>query len=102
MAKKTVQAVRQTELEAEKMEKDALAKKEEILAQAHLTAKSLTTSMTQDAMKKAEQNLKTAKLQANEIMEASGQRAENEVLLLEEMLKSKEESAIDLILSNVI
>lgn len=102
MAKKTVQAVRQAELDAEKMEKEALTKKEEIIAQAHLTAKTLMTSMTKEAMSKAEQALNATKLQTNEIMETSIQKAQNEVLILEEMLKSKEKSAIDLILSNVI
>ena len=72
MAKETVQAVRKAEIAAEKMIKDAQLQKETIVAEAENKAKDLSTSLLK------------------------------EVELLLAMAKTKEQVAIDLVISNVI
>jgi V/A-type H+/Na+-transporting ATPase subunit G/H len=102
MAMETVQAVRQAELNAAQLEKEAIQKRELILAEAQQNAKSMITSMTKEALAKAEQKLLEANGQGAKRMETSKQNAEKEVLLMKEMLKSKEQEAIKLVLSSVI
>jgi len=102
MAKETVQAVRQAELNAVQIEKDANTQREAILLEAQQNAKTMITSMTKEAIAKAESDLGAAKHQGTETLEAAKLRAETEVLLIKEMIKEKEQSAIDLVLSNVI
>ncbi len=102
MAKETVQAVRQAELKATQKEIEAQQKKEQILSEAGQTAKNLITSMTKEALLKAEREMEQANNQGAQILEASKQKAEKEVLLLKEMVKGKEQAAIDIVLSNLI
>ena len=102
MAKETVKAVRSAELSAVQIEKEAEHKKEEILLDAQQKAKSIIVSMTKEAQSKAERDLREAKEQGMAIMAAGKQRAENEIRLLNEMVKNKEQAAIELVLSNVI
>jgi V/A-type H+/Na+-transporting ATPase subunit G/H len=102
MAKETVQAVRQAELKAAELERDTLSKKEKILSDAQLEAKTLVAAMTKQANETAERNLIKANQQGEQMMEAAKQRAEAEVIMMREMAKSKEEAAINLVLSNVI
>jgi V/A-type H+-transporting ATPase subunit G/H len=102
MAKETVQAVRQAELNAAQKEKDALLRKEEIISEAGQNAKAFIASMTKQAFEKAEHNLAAANQRGAEIMEAAKLKAESEVLIMKEMAQRKEEAAIHLILSSVI
>ncbi len=102
MAKETVQAVRQAELNAAEKEKEALLEKEKILSDAKQEAKTLIAKMTKQALDVAEHNLFLANQQGVEMMDAAKKRADNEVLLMKEMAKNKEEVAINLVLSNVI
>lgn len=55
MAKETVQAVRNAEMSAAKMEKEALGKKETIIAEAHKKAKELSDFMVKEAQAKSGQ-----------------------------------------------
>ena len=102
MAKETVQAVRQAELNAAQIEKDATAEKDAILSKAQEDAKISVTSITKDALAKAKQDLEQAEVQGAELMEFAVQRVEQEILMLKEMVKSKEQAAIELVLSQVI
>jgi len=102
MAKETVQAVRQAELNAAQFEKNANMQREAILQEAEQNAKTMINSMTREAIEKAESNLSAARHRGTETLEAAKLRAETEVLLIKEMIKEKEQSAIDLVLSNVI
>jgi UDP-N-acetylmuramyl tripeptide synthase len=102
MAKETVQAVRQAEILAAQKEKDALLRKDEIIAQAGQNAKALVTSMTKQALDKAGHNLAAADQRGKEMLEAARLKAESEVLVMNEMVQRKEEAAIKLILSSVI
>ena len=102
MAKETVQAVRQAELNAAQIEKDATVKKDAILSKAQEEAKISISSITKDALAKAKQDLERAEVQGAEFMEIAVQRVEQEILMLKEMVKGKEQVAIDLVLSEVI
>ncbi len=102
MAKETVQAVRQAELNAAQKERDVQLQKETIISEAGQNAKTLITSMTKQAMENAEQSLATANKKGNEMIMAAKLKAENEVLLMKEMAQRKEEAAINLVLSSVI
>jgi V/A-type H+/Na+-transporting ATPase subunit G/H len=102
MAKESVQAVRQAEINAAQKEKDALQEKERIITEAGQNAKTLITSMTKQAMEKAELKKTAANQKGIELLEAARLKAENEVLLMREMAQRKEEAAIKLVLSSVI
>lgn len=102
MAKETVQAVRQAELNALQKEREALQKKEEIIAKAQQQAKEIINSKVKQAMEKAESDFAKAKQRGEEIANAARVKAEDEVLIMKEMVGRKEEAAIKLILSSVI
>jgi vacuolar-type H+-ATPase subunit H len=102
MAKETVQAVRQAELNAAQKEREANEKKEAILSEAQLNAKTMISTMTKEALEKAERNLTLANERGVEMLEAAKKKAESEVLLMKEMAQRKEEAAINLVLATVI
>jgi hypothetical protein len=58
--------------------------------------------MTKEASLNAEKELNAARFKGNEMMEEVKNRAENEVLLMKEMLKDKEQAAIRLVISTII
>jgi vacuolar-type H+-ATPase subunit H len=78
------------------------AKRDAILADAQQTAKTMISSMIKEAAAQSEKDLNSAKRKASEIMEKAVSRAEGEVFIINEMVKEKEKSAIDLVLNNVI
>ncbi|MDF2472659.1 MAG: hypothetical protein K0R92_172 [Lachnospiraceae bacterium] len=102
MAKETVQAVRQAELNAAQAEKEATLKRDEIILKAHEEAKTIIVTMTKDAAKNGEESLSLVQSQGEELLKAAELKAEKEILLLKEMVKSKEQTAINLILSEVV
>lgn len=102
MAKETIQAVRQAELNAVQKQRDAQQKKEANIHEAEQQAKTLIASMTKQAMEKAEHDLVAANQRGNELIDAARLKTENEVILMKEMAGRKEEAAIQLILSSVI
>lgn len=102
MAKETVQAVRQAELNAVQKEKDALTKKEEIIAEAERNARALITARTKQAVEKSEHNLSAANQRGTEIMEAAKSKAESEAFMIKETAQKREEAAVRLILSSII
>lgn len=102
MAQDTVQAVRQAELNAANKEKEALQKKESILTKAQQDAKELIASKVSETQMLSEKKLKNASNQGEERLEAAKRKADQEVLILQEMVKSKEQAAIDFIISSLI
>lgn len=102
MAKETVQAVRQAELNALQKEKDALSKKETIISESEQKAKALISSMTKQAMEKAEYDLADAYQYGITLVEAAKAKALEESILLKNITEKKEKDAIQLIISCVI
>lgn len=101
MAKETVQAVRQAEINAAKMEKEAFQKKEAILENAQRNAGQLVAEMTKKALEKADKDLAAANRRGQERLESSKVKAENEILIMKELAERKETEAIDLVISSV-
>ncbi len=102
MAIEIVQAVRQAEQDAGRLEKEASVKADVIIQKANEEGKLLVSAMTREILAKAEKDLAQAQLQGSELMVTAVQKAEKEILLLKEIVKSKEQTAIDLVLSEVI
>lgn len=101
MAKETIQAVRKAELNAARMEKEAGERREAILAEAQQDARSMITSMTKEAAAKAAKDLSEANHQGEEKVKTARIRAENEVLLMKEIMEEKEEAARKVVLSRL-
>lgn len=102
MVNETVQAVRNAELKAAEKENEALRKKEELLSKAQNEAKDLITSKVKEANLLSEKKLKAANESSAVKLEAAKLKADQEVLLLQEMVKGKEQVAIDFIISSLI
>ena len=102
MVSESVQAVRKAEVNAAQIEKEALAKKEAILETAKQSAKSLVATRIKEAQVKAEAAVRQAEDRSKEILEESKSKAEKEVSFMKEIMKSKEQAAIDLVLASVI
>lgn len=102
MAKETVDAVRQAELNATQIEKDATVKRDSIILNAQEEAKTIISTLIKEAQNIAEQNSRQVQSQGEEFMKNAEVKAEKEILLLKELTKSKEQETIHLILSEVI
>lgn len=102
MAIESIQAVRQAEFQAEQIEKDAIQNKDAILSKAQQEANTLITSMSKEAQANAERNMVNAIRKGEETVEAAKRNAEKEILLMKELVKEKEQAAIDLVIANVI
>ncbi len=102
MALEAVQAVRQAELKAAQIEKEASAAKEALLSEAKQKANKLIDTRVKEAQAKAEQELKAAERRSMELMEEAKAKAEKEIVFMKEIVKSKEQAAINLVLSSLI
>ncbi len=102
MALESVQAVRQAELQAAQIEKEAIAKKEALLADAKQKAKEFIETRMKEAQAKAENDLKAAERRSMELLEDAKQKADKEVLFMKELVMNKEQAAIELVLTNLI
>lgn len=102
MVKETIDAIREAEFSASELEKEAVKKREEILSNAQVQAKTIVASVTKDAMTKAELDMEQARLQGLKLMEIALQNAEKEILVLKEETTYKKNSIIEIILSDLI
>ena len=101
MAKDIVEAVRTAELDADKTEKDAYSKKEQIIKNAEDDAKNTSNALIKEAKQRAEAMLKTAKLQSEKLFEKANSEAQEEVKSLQSKAKQKEAEAVKLIYSEL-
>lgn len=102
MAKETIQSIKQAELKAEQIEKDAFDKHEELINKALDEVKTIVFNMTNDAKLQSSKELELAKGQGKSIMDEVVERAEKEIMLLKELSKGKEKEAIKIVLSEII
>lgn len=102
MAKETVHAVRQTEIRAAQMEKEAFQRAETILLDAQKNAGQLVAEMTKKALEKAEKDLAATNQRGQTLLESSKVKAESEILIMKELAERKETEAINLVISSVI
>lgn len=102
MAKETVDAVRQAELNATKIENESAVKKEEIIQKASDDAKLLISTRTKEELAKSARELDKTNVASENLMKEAVLKAEQEISLLRELVKSKEKAAIELVLGEVI
>lgn len=102
MAKDTIQAVLRAEEKAAQIEKNAVAEGEAIVSKAKEDAKSLIASMTKLRLTQEEKDLEAARIQGDKYMEAAIKQAEQDIVMLKEIVKNKEQSTISVVLSEVL
>lgn len=102
MAQETIQAVRQAELIAEQKEKEALIQAKETVANAEKEAKDLVSTMTKKSLLNAKKASDAALLEGEQMVKEAGKKAEKEIALLNQLLKQKEEKAIELVISALV
>lgn len=102
MAKETVQTIRKAEIAATEAEKEALKKKEAIILEAQQKASEMTDAMINGVQDKAQKEYEKAVQKGREMTEAARLGAEREISILKELVKNKEEAAIDLVISTVV
>lgn len=102
MAKETVEAVRHAELNAAKVENEATLKKEQMIQNALEDVKSLLSTRTKEALASSARELEKTSIVSDNLMKEAIFRAEQEIILLKELVNSKEKAAIDLVLCEVI
>lgn len=102
MARETLDAVRQAELNALKLEREAELKKDEIIQKAKEDAKILISSRTQEVKQQASQKLKVAEEQGQRFMEEAVNKATQEIQMLKEIVQGKKQTAISHVLKEVI
>ncbi len=102
MAKETVEAVRQAELNAARKEQEASGRREAIISEAEHNARELVNSRTKQELEKAEQRKAAADQKGAELLEEARLKAEQEAAFMKEMALQKEGEAIRLVLASVI
>jgi V/A-type H+/Na+-transporting ATPase subunit G/H len=102
MAKETVEAVRQAEIQAAQIEKDSFDKRDKIIIKAQEQKDEMILSIKKEVANKAKQGLEKAKKDGASEMVIAIEKAENEIVMLKEIVKKKEQAAIDYVLSEVI
>lgn len=102
MARETIEAVLRAEENAAQVEKDAVTKGEALVQKAKEDAKSLVASMTKEKTSQSESNLKAAHVQVDMFIETAIKKAEQDIVMLNEIVKNKEQSAISLVLKSVL
>lgn len=102
MAKESVDAIREAELKAAQIEKEAMNEKNAILLKAEEEAEKIISSMTENAYAQSQEQLKKAHEQGEAYMEAAVLRAERQISLMKDVVREKEQEVINLILSEVI
>lgn len=102
MAKEIVEAIRQGEINANQMEKDAFTKKDAIILKAKEDKDALISSARKKALLEAEKALQESKEQEELDRKDALEKAEKKIAMLQEIVKGKEKAAIDLILSEVL
>lgn len=101
MAKETIQAVLRAEEKAAQIEKDAAIQGEAIVQKAKEDAKSLIASMTKLSLSKEEKDLEAARVKSDTYMKTAISQAEQDIVMLKELVKNKEQAATRLVLSEV-
>lgn len=102
MAKETIEAVLRAEENAAQIEKDAVTKGEALVQKAKEDAKSLVASMTKEKNLQKETDLKAAHVQVDKYIETAIKQAEQDIVMLNEIVKNKEQAAISLVLKEIL
>lgn len=102
MARETLEAVKQMELNAALIENQALKQHDEIIFKAQENAKALINSMEKEAIEKAEKKLENARKQGEEIIQQAISNGNKEKDRLLSTVGENQQVAIRLIISQLI
>ena len=101
MAKETIQNIREAELKAKELVKDAETRKASILEQAKADAAAAKKEILDAAMSKAKAAVDEVEKTRDGVLEVAGVRAENVIGQFHERAASKREDAINLVISEI-
>jgi vacuolar-type H+-ATPase subunit H len=102
MARETIEAVIKAEEKAALIEKDAVTEGETIVLKAKEDAKELVAAMTRERLSQSEKDLISAQEKCEALMKAAIEKAEQDIIMLKEVIKDKEQVAITNVLSNFL
>lgn len=102
MARETLEAVKQTEVNAAKVESQALKEHDSILLRAEEKARVINSTKEKEALERSHDEMGKAKVLGNEIVQNSIVAGNEEKEKLIKRAKDKEKVAIELILSQII
>ena len=101
MAKETIQNIREAELKAKELVKDAEAQKSTIIEQAKADAAALKKDILADAQTRAKAAVDEVEKTRDKVLEVAGLRAESVIAQFQEKAKSKRKDAINLVISEI-
>ena len=101
MAKETIQNIREAELKAKELVKDAETQKASILEQAKADGAAIKSEILGEAAKHAKAAVDEVEKTREKVLEVAGLRAENVIAQFEEKAKGKREEAINLVISEI-
>jgi len=102
VARETLEAVKQTEINAAKVESQALKEHDSILLRAEEKARVINSTKEKEVLERSHDEMEKAKILGNEIVQNSIVAGNEEKEKLIKMAKDKEKVAIELILSQII
>ena len=101
MAKETIQNIREAELKAKELVKDAETQKASILEQAKADGAAIKKEILDEAAKRAKAAVDEVEQTREKILEVAGLQAENIIAQFREKAKGKREEAINLVISEI-
>ena len=101
MAQETINTIREAELAADQLEKDATEKGNRILQEAKRKAEELYYKITEEARTKAEAKLTAAQQQGDQIIARELELGDKEIEGMVKVAAAKETEAVKLVLSEL-
>jgi len=102
MVDMTMKAVRQAELDAARIEKEAVVKKDTILEKVQIQIVAERETIQKQSVKETKAALAEAELQCDNEKKAAIIRANEEIALLKEKVDAKKSDAVNLIIAELV
>lgn len=102
MVKQTIQVIRETEAEAGDIVKDAQVQCKKILEDASKQAQKRKEENIDKALKEAESMVEVVREQGEQIQQKAAVAVENEMGVLKQLASEKEETAVSLVITQLI
>ena len=99
MAKETIQSIKEAELKAEQIGRDAHRESEELIHNAIKEGQTIVSNMEKETKLQSKKELEAANNQGKRLMKEVLEKTEKEIVLLKELAKGKEKEAIQLVIS---
>lgn len=101
MATEAIEAIKRAELEAAKIERDAIKERDAILASAQSKSKDIIDEMTRDAAKKAQFDLDNTQKECGSFIKEAEEKASLQIKQLTEKLTQNREKVIEYIINEI-